>query len=110
MLDRKLQSHLVWPYEGVNCTLVSSPSDSLTVSHGVVFRGFPHFHSEHDNFGGHGGHLVAEAVPVQPVHVSSKCVLATRLTLSRVDHSVIRACYLERSKHTVYLQKPIEQR
>ncbi len=68
----------------------------------MVFRGFPHFHSEHDNLGGHRRHLVAEAVPVQPVHVSSKCVLATRLTLTRVYRSVIGACYLERIKYTVY--------
>ncbi len=61
----------------------------------MVFRGLPHLHTEHDDLGGHGGHLVAETVLVQSIHVSSKCVLAVRLPLTRIYHSFVRASYLE---------------
>ena len=42
---------------------------------GWVTGGLADVHAEHDNLGGHGGHLVGETVLVDAVHVSSKRVL-----------------------------------
>ena len=54
----------------------------------------PNVHAEHDNLWSHGGHLVAEAVSVDTVHVGSKGVLAVGLALSSVDHTAIGALNL----------------
>ena len=42
---------------------------------GWVTWGFSNVHAEHDNLGGHGRHLVGEAILVDTVHVSRKCIL-----------------------------------
>ena len=63
----------------------------LTISLHAVFWSLPYLHAEHDYLGCHGGHLVAETVLVYAVHVCRKCVLATRLTLTRVNDSFIRS-------------------
>ena len=49
---------------------------------GWVTGGLADVHAEHDNLGGHGGHLVGEAVLVDAVHVSSKCVFSIGLPFS----------------------------
>ena len=41
-----------------------------------------YIHAERHNLGGHGGHLVGEAVLVDAVHVSSKCVFSIGLPFS----------------------------
>ena len=49
---------------------------------GWVTGGLADVHAEHDNLGGHGGHLVGEAVLVDAVHVSSKSVFSIGLSFS----------------------------
>ena len=49
---------------------------------GWVTGGLADVHAEHDNLGGHGGHLVGEAVLVDAVHVSSKRVFSIGLPFS----------------------------
>lgn len=51
----------------------------------VHFGLLSNVHAEHNNLGCHGGHLVAEAVLVDTIHVSSKGVLAIGLPLPIVD-------------------------
>lgn len=60
---------------------------------------------EHDNLWCHGGHLVAEAELVGPIHVSCHGVLSTGLSISFVDLLAIRSCYLHsRQYHTHIIQ------
>ena len=47
-------------------------------------------HGEHDNLGSHGGHFVAEAIPVDAVHVRRKSVLTVALPLTLVQVSAIK--------------------
>ena len=68
---------------------------SLTISLHVVFWSLSYLHTEHDYLRCHGGHLVAETVLVQAVHVCRKCILATGLSLSRVYDSIVRSNNLE---------------
>ena len=72
---------------------------SLTISLRMILRGFPYIHAEHDRLWSHGGHPVAEAVLEDAVHVSSKGVLATGLSVSCVDHKVIRTNNLKDETH-----------
>ena len=61
----------------------------------LVLGLLPDVHGEHDDLGGHGGHLVAEAVLVHTVHVGSKRVLAVGLPVALVDHLSVRAIDLK---------------
>ncbi len=56
----------------------------------VLLGSTSYVHAKHDSLWSHGGHLVAEAVLVNPFHVGRKRVLATGLALSGVHNSVIR--------------------
>ena len=67
----------------------------LTISLHVILWSLPYLHTEHDYLWGHGGHLVAETVLVQAIHVCCKCVFAARLSLTRVNDSFIRSNDLE---------------
>ena len=49
---------------------------------GGITGSISNVHTEHDNLGGHGGHLVGETILVHPVHVGSKGVLAIGLSLT----------------------------
>ena len=77
-----------------------------TVALHVVFRGFPHVHTEHHCLGGHRGHLIAEAVLVYAVHVCRECVLSIGLPLASVDHPVVRAQDLKQQGRLVWLRCP----
>ena len=61
---------------GVSCTGISSV---LRVS--PTMRTLTYIHAEHHNLGGHGGHLIGEAVLINSVHVSSKSVFSIGLSL-----------------------------
>lgn len=56
-----------------------------------LLRCVPNIHVEHDDFGRHRRHLVAEAVRVDALHVRGKRVLPARLALALVDHLVVGA-------------------
>ena len=49
---------------------------------GGITGSISNVHTEHDNLGCHGGHLVRETVLVHTVHVGCKGVLAIRLSLT----------------------------
>lgn len=70
-----------------NCT--RSIRKLLTISFHVILGCLAHFHAEHDNLWGHGGHLVAETILVDTVHVCRKRVLAARLALTGINHSIV---------------------
>ena len=66
---------------------------------GWVTGGLADVHAEHDNLGGHGGHLVGEAVLVHAVHVCCKRVLAVGLTVALVEDLPIRTINLHKSDY-----------
>lgn len=55
-------------------------------------------HCEHDHFWGHRGHLIAEAVGVDAVHVRCECVFAGAFALALVDLFVVRASDLKSTR------------
>ena len=61
---------------GVSCTGISSV---LRVS--PTLRTLTYIHAEHHNLGGHGGHLIGEAVLINSVHMSSKGVFSIGFSL-----------------------------
>lgn len=63
--------------------------------HVLSLRSFPNVNSEHHYLGSHGGHFVAEAELIRPVHVSCKGVFSTGFSVAFVNALVIRACDLE---------------
>ena len=67
---------------------------SLTVPLDAVLGCIADVHVEHDHFGCHGGHLVAEAVAELSVHVSCKRVLPIGLPVSTVYNPVVWPHYL----------------
>lgn len=52
---------------------------------------------EHHDLGGHGGHLVAEAELVGPVHMGGYGILPTGLTVSFIDLLPVRTGYLTKT-------------
>lgn len=62
--------------------------------HAVALWRLADVDSEHDDLGGHGGHLVAEAELVSAVHVCSHRVLPTGLSVSFIDLLPVWTCYL----------------
>ena len=66
----------------------------ITISLDAVFGGLSNVHAEHDHFGCHGGHLVAEAVLEFSVHVSRKRILSIGLPITTVDDTTIWATNL----------------
>lgn len=63
--------------------------------HVLALGGLSDVDGEHDDLGGHGGHLVAEAELVGAVHVCGHRVLAAGLSVAFVDLLPIRSRYLE---------------
>ena len=57
----------------------SGISSVLRVS--PTLRTLTYIHAEHHNLGGHGGHLIGEAVLVNSVHMSSKGVFSIGFSL-----------------------------
>lgn len=51
---------------------------------------FADLHREHDNLGGHGGHLVGEAVGVDAIHTGREGVPPVGLTLPLMDGLPLR--------------------
>ena len=84
LLDHVLQLVVTWLLlpvisgvtGGISCTQI--PSVFTLQSH---IRGLTYIHTEHHNLGGHGGHLIGEAILVNSVHVSSKGVFSIGFSL-----------------------------
>ena len=77
---------------GVSCTGISSV---LRVS--PTMRTLTYIHAEHHNLGGHGGHLIGEAILVNSVHVSGESVFSIGLSLSlHIFVKIVLIC-IERS-------------
>lgn len=62
--------------------------------HSVALWRLADIDSEHDDLGGHGGHLIAEAELVNAIHVCSHRVLPTRLSVSFIDLLPVWTCDL----------------
>ena len=85
LLDHVLQLVVTWLLlsivsgvtGGISCTQISSVF-RVRVSE---FRALTYIHTEHHNLGGHGGHLIGEAILVNSVHVSSKGVFSIGFSL-----------------------------
>ena len=71
------------------CALVCE-KEQRTISIYMIFGCLSDGHVEHDRLGSHRGHLIAKAIPIDTVHVCSKGVLATGLSLTGIDDLLIR--------------------
>lgn len=80
----------------------SSPQFTFCL-HAVSLGGLSNVNGEHDDLGCHGGHLVAEAELVGPVHVSCHGVLSTGLSIAFVDLLAIRSCYLHSRDNIIHI-------
>lgn len=75
---------------------VSFPGYGLTFClHILPLWSLTNVNSEHHYLWSHGGHSVAEAELVRPIHVSSESVFPTGFSVAFVDPLVIGSCYLE---------------
>lgn len=66
--------------------------------HVLALGSFTDVNGEHDNFGSHGGHLVAKAKFISAIHMSSHRVFPTGLTVSFINLLSIWSSYLKRRK------------
>lgn len=62
--------------------------------HVLPLGSFPDIDSEHHDFGSHGGHPVAKAELVSSIHVGSKGVFSTGLSVAFINPFVIGPCDL----------------
>ena len=75
---------------GISCTEISSV---LRVS--PTLSTLTYIHAEHHNLGGHGGHLIGEAILVNSVHVSRKGVFSIGFSLPL--HISVKTAHMEPS-------------
>ena len=58
-----------------------------------ALEGLTYVHTEHHNLGGHGGHLIGEAILVNSIHMSSKGVFSIGLSLPL--HMLVKTVHAE---------------
>lgn len=56
---------------------------------------FPNINCEHHYLGSHGGHSVTKTKLVSSIHVGSKCVFSTGLSIAFINSFIIRPCNLD---------------
>lgn len=61
----------------------------ITIDIGIIVWTFAHIHTEHDDLGRHGAHLIGEAILVYSIHMSGKRVLAIGFAFTLMDHFAI---------------------
>lgn len=63
--------------------------------HVLPLWSFPDINSEHHYLGSHGGHSVAKAKLISSIHVGSKRVFSTGLSIAFINSFIIRPCNLD---------------
>lgn len=71
--------------------------------HILPFWSFPDINCEHHYLGSHSGHSVTKAKLVSSIHVSSKCVFSTGLSIAFINPFIIRPCNLNRENKISYI-------
>lgn len=70
---------------------------------------FPNINCEHHYLGSHGGHSVTKTKLVSSIHVGSKCVFSTGLSIAFINSFIIRPCNLDNENKISFILFKIQR-